>query len=1121
MSSLLPPQLGDTGAPLPPRIDGGLDAPALPPHNLTGTTQFNPGQTSFKSLDEMAMGRASMILDQVRNRQMSWQDAQGLLKTLSNDDKQTIAKFRGNMNEDERRALGMSKGGGGLLGKLGGIAEDAALLGPNLIGAGGVAHDIGNTVGNLASDIGMTVRTAPAGIAKIAMAGEHDVMATLRDPLGWHPHRSAVLNDIIKPMLHQYGYTYGPLFEGDPSTTLSRLNDHPLQPIMDAFAVASMGLGTAGRVAAATRALDATKLTRAADGSLRMGVDAARTTARYKPLGYSMEHYVRPTAEQMANEPYMNHFSVLIDTKTGDSLFSPVGSSHDEIYDPLFDNRGTATRDRWDNPEKHPVIQATGVFDPETGKVASINIDPEDMAMAAGTNVPKLINKVKADAEKTYITPQKLRSMTPDNPAGNLIIRAGNPRPGEPQLWYIMKPNGQRVASNFPNEGAAIAHAQSLVTGGVTAPALEKSFVDWTQPDTGAARQMLVRGANLTPKSQFQVAREAYFQRSRGSLMDAYEKARGITHDTEYENIANEIVNNVLDNQDLPIGRSKSEAVKAALSQAAEDFVTTYHKDVGAIKGQAAEQPEFIAPGTAAALKAVGISIREASDLIRAGAVFLRPAYIPNNWAGNAFLNTIHQGVFAPLELGKSLVMDKHIGTRYTRGIDQAMGFNAAQLVSGRRGAGYIASAVDPVAHLMGSIADQPFRRAAWLHEARRAGYKTLADVKALWDKADAEKEAFLNRGGVGKGLEDGSWDQRTTPALAEIAKISRSAQEEIIKFGKYNDIESGLLRNLIFVYSWMRGAGRYFARFPMVHPMQAAVSTSVAAIGQNWLNQTMGGVPAFMIGAIPVGKDSNGNTMVINPFTVNPLGSGAQMLGTAVSLKKILSDPSSFNKYVDQDPAQLFNPLVASTIEAYTGGRPMSETIPKSIAAYRLYQNLEHPGRGQIYPTSRLEAIGQFTGGSMFPRMTSQAGITRALERERADMPAMRIDDEMKLMKDKLNFTPPKFLVDNYKADLQKLAQEKDFQHSYAQAHGSQGFTNMPAANRAEAAVEYLSRYHLVSPVQLEQMQQQMDTTKDDTTMNALANAFWNLTGSGIVKQMWQQMVKTARDRNLTAKRP
>src|SRR5215471_5799668 len=112
----LPPLLGSPGtgtSNLPPVIGGrqsGLDAPSLPPLDLTQTTHFNPTTHPIQSLDEQALGRESMILDRVKNRQMSWQDAQDVLKTLSDKDKQTLAKFRPSMNEDERRALGMSKG---------------------------------------------------------------------------------------------------------------------------------------------------------------------------------------------------------------------------------------------------------------------------------------------------------------------------------------------------------------------------------------------------------------------------------------------------------------------------------------------------------------------------------------------------------------------------------------------------------------------------------------------------------------------------------------------------------------------------------------------------------------------------------------------------------------------------------------------------------------------------------------------------------------------------------------------------------------------------------------------------------------------------------------------------
>src|SRR4030095_6888205 len=171
----LPPRLGTTGGALPPRVGSSLDAPSLPAHDLTRATQFDAGQVTSQSLEQQAMGRASMILDQVRNRRMSWQNAQSILKTLSDQDKQTLTKFRPNMNEDERRALGMSKGGHGLLGKIGGALEEAAMMGPNLLGmAIGRDNPVTDTSGNLVSDASMAVRTAIPGIAKLGMAAEHD-----------------------------------------------------------------------------------------------------------------------------------------------------------------------------------------------------------------------------------------------------------------------------------------------------------------------------------------------------------------------------------------------------------------------------------------------------------------------------------------------------------------------------------------------------------------------------------------------------------------------------------------------------------------------------------------------------------------------------------------------------------------------------------------------------------------------------------------------------------------------------------------------------------------------------------------------------------------------------------
>jgi hypothetical protein len=617
----------------------------------------------------------------------------------------------------------------------------------------------------------------------------------------------------------------------------------------------------------------------------------------------------------------------------------------------------------------------------------------------------------------------------------------------------------------------------------------------------------------LEQRSPFQIGAEAFLQRPRGSLIDAYNNARGITHAKEITNILDETVGKVLDNPDLaPNRRSFQQALAHGLQGMGFDLKRAYAGDLG--KMQAADDAN-LGPAMSRAVHAGLMTMREASDLVRAGAIFLRPAYIPNNWAGNAFLNVIQQGVYAPINLAKSLVLDKHLGVNYTRAIDQSMGFNASRIALERPGGGYVQALTNPISHVMGAIGDQPFRRAAWLHEARRAGYRTLYDVKRLFDAADAEKAAYAGR----KGIND--WQLADTPNLQKIGEISNKAQEEIIKFGKYNDVEQGILSNLIFIYSWMRGSGRYFTRFPFEHPVQAAAMHSAANIGQNWLNQEMGGVPSFLIGAIPVGQDSKGNHILVNPFSVNPLGSGQQLIASMGSIANIMQDPKSFNKYSQQDPAQLLNPLLASGLEAYTGGRPMLKTYEQSIAPYRLFQDLEHPGRGQVYPTTREEALGRYVLGSMYPRQSSQAAITRSLQRERKDQPALRIDDETKLMKSALNFVPPPEFVDAYKKDLVQVKQQSDFQHQYASAHGSQGFTNMPASNRADAAIQYLNKYHLMSPTDLASVEDAINQTPSDLVLNNIANALWRMTGAGTVKRRWDAIMHIANNQSLTAARP
>ena len=1049
MSQQLPdiPRLPTSGADAIPSLSD-LDAPVIPTLSpplrrpLTGARQASPilQPPSGRQLTE---SQARQILERVHNRQMSWEEAATALKDFPDGLRDKL--FReyqtrpdATMHLDEVKAL-----------------------------TDGGKRKKGSLVGNLIEDVATSVKGLPAGIYKTGKAGLQDIAASGGNPLQVASNlvqdKSAVRNDILEPIAQQYADTYGPALKGDFGETAHRIGEHPLGPILDVLAVASAGIGTAGRAAAASNAMKVTKITQESADKLRMGVTAEKPAGQFiiaRGKGDSTLWSVRDTKGRIvaggmpSKDAAVAHAQSLV---TGGVLAPVLETEWRHFSNPKF-------------------VEAQGRLEDLQAQLKEIDGKIQDTYYQ------------HADFEHSHRTgPQPPGEITRDFGAMHGLQRD----------MTALTNQKIKLQDEIRKVDAAL-RGTSFKPENRLSPTIKQNVV--TNPQSA--------------KSQFQIGKEAFTQRPRGSLIDAYESARQISHTQEIESIIQEAVLSVFDNQELRLTRQQLSEVAR---QVAEDVYLSYQKDKASIAGLAAEHPAFLSPTTSAALKSMGITVREVSDLVRAGAIFLRPAYIPNNWASNFFLNTIHQGVYAPINLGKALVTDKHLGTKYTRAVDQLMGFNAAELVTAGRGKGYVSSAMDPVAHIMGQIADQPFRRAALYHELRRDGYKTMADIRRLMDKAQAETNKY------GSGIPDNAVRAETTPALYALGKAARAAQEEIIKFGHMpNAMERNVLRNLVFVYSWMRGAGRYFGRFPFQHAIQAAAYAQLGNVGQQWLTEEMGGVPFYLIGAIPVGRDDKGNPLLINPFSVNPLGTGAEILGAAASTKQILTDPASFNRFAQEDPAELLNPVLRAGLEAYTGGRPPGETLKESIAPERLRRNLEHPGRGQVYPTTRPEAVGQFLFGSLFPRQANQEAITRSLERESADNPEKRIDTEVKELEERIGEPVPEEFINAYKADLEELKKQKDFKHDYARKHGSQGFDNLPAQNRAEAAVAYIKRYRLTSPDEMDDIEAALEGATTDAEFNAIANDLWRATGAGRVKDQWVELLHGSRDQQeLTRKRP
>jgi hypothetical protein len=573
---------------------------------------------------------------------------------------------------------------------------------------------------------------------------------------------------------------------------------------------------------------------------------------------------------------------------------------------------------------------------------------------------------------------------------------------------------------------------------------------------------------------------------ARGGLVDLYERNIQEKHTREL-GVAMKEIADVLDDENLQL---KRKTFKEVLGQVKADLKSTRARGKAEPWRLHTEHPSFISPRTTGRVLATGTAtLREVSDLIRAGAIYLRPAYLPNNWVGNSFMNLVQQGALAPVNFGKSFALDKHLGPRYVAALDHAMGQNPATVLTAGRGRGYIASVTDPVARTMGAIADQPFRRSAFLHEARKNGHSKLSQVRDLFDGAAKGKKADLE----------------------EIADIARRAQEEIVKFGHMNDMERQVLRNLFFVYSWVRGAARYAARFPMQHAIQSAVLGHVSRdVGQPYLDRELGGIPSYLSGSVPVGRTAKGDPILINPVALNPLGTGLDLLRAVAGTAQVIRNPRNFDKYVKSDVIDLLNPLGKSYLEAREGGQPIGQELLRTIAPVRLAHDLRHPGSGSVYPTSRAEALGRYSIGSLYPRVANQDAITRGLIRENQNNPVALIPHEVEQFEKLTGQHVPPILVRAYRADLIEVQQQKNFQLRYASSKGQRGFANLPATNRAKAALDYLEQYNKVPRAELNDYRKLLDEQRSEAATNELANSLWSLTGAGQVKSQWDDIMSS-----------
>jgi len=625
--------------------------------------------------------------------------------------------------------------------------------------------------------------------------------------------------------------------------------------------------------------------------------------------------------------------------------------------------------------------------------------------------------------------------------------------------------NGRLVA-NMPDQASAIAHAESL----------------------GFSRA----GKSAFMNALHAVTHPELYGGHRGSLIDLYTR-----HNKRAQ---------------AKIAKEDADLVEALKEVAADPNVRTkvFGKEArqSQIAGARADVKKTLAEYGAAInerdygkLGAAGY--KEIVSGIRHGAIYLRPAYLPNNWAGNAFMNLTHQGFLAPVNLAKSAVVFHKLQPEALAQLRRAGGLNPAEAISQGSARGVVTSALHPLVERAGHLADQPFRDAAVLHELRKAGVRKLKDVNDLLMKAH-------------HGDED---------ALATVARAGNAGQEEVVKFKDLNPKERAVASNGLFVWNWVRGSTRYLARYPGQHPLQAAAMIHAAPIGNQQVQAQTGGMPWFMSGSIPVGRTKDGDPIMVNPFALNPLGSGIGFAQDIAGTVKALRHPEAFNKYSDPTILDLTNPLIQAVTKRVTGmtTRPFVPELAQQIAPLRLLEDLKHPGRGGIFPMSRQEALGHYIVGALWPRHASQEALTSALERENINNPQALLDTQVKDYEKATGIKVPENMIAGIKGDLDSMQHIKDYQRKYANSIGSSGFRHLPPINKVESAIKYLREHHTagVDEQTLQQYEQAAQSPgMNDQALEQLSNALWGMTQTGEYKQAWDNMRAQEKSMKTTKRR-
>lgn len=387
-------------------------------------------------------------------------------------------------------------------------------------------------------------------------------------------------------------------------------------------------------------------------------------------------------------------------------------------------------------------------------------------------------------------------------------------------------------------------------------------------------------------------------------------------------------------------------------------------------------------------LTAGGIGYDAVNDIQKAMILYLNPAYYPVNLLGNLSMNLMQQGVFMGPNLWRAVQMHWSVTPWERTYIDHLMGSGLVESMASASHLGEMAHTV--IGSRANAIIDLIPRRASFLHEARRAGYKLDPktgdfDLRKLLQDAESGHEG----------------------AKQQLDMIVARAKDAIVDYDRMGPLEKQVFRRIIFFYPWLRGSTRYTFRFIAEHPAQAMTIALMYEHAKAQADAKLGKRPYYASLVFPISTETVGLKVPFTGADVGldkvvgthawkqaglPMTFSLRQLLTPASTLEVFGDSISFLSGMDRASAGAMAshlvPVLAAGETALTGydpfknkevGRgvpqffkqlgPLQTPVAGDIAKIRMSEEERaKKNKSALYPRTKAQEIERTGLGSLAP---------------------------------------------------------------------------------------------------------------------------------------------------------